>query len=146
MAARAASPEFESIRAGMRPLYRRFERPLFEVCSPAASAFPAAAPQPSRIVTLDWVFCAPDKPAEILAVLDRYAGLYAERGLDRGRLLRLITPEADLPEVVWQHDYIDAASHDLTQAELTRSSSLQAWSAIVGALAHDVQPSVWQTE
>jgi len=30
MAARAASPDFESIRLGMRQLYRRFERPLYE--------------------------------------------------------------------------------------------------------------------
>lgn len=29
MAARAASPDFESIRLGMRQLYRRFERPLY---------------------------------------------------------------------------------------------------------------------
>lgn len=29
MAARAASPEFEAIRVGMRQLYRRFERPLY---------------------------------------------------------------------------------------------------------------------
>lgn len=30
MAARAASPDFETIRIGMRQLYRRFERPLYE--------------------------------------------------------------------------------------------------------------------
>ena len=30
MAARAASPDFEAIRIGMRRLYRRFERPLYE--------------------------------------------------------------------------------------------------------------------
>ncbi|MBX3651495.1 MAG: hypothetical protein KF771_08970 [Burkholderiales bacterium] len=29
MAARAASPDFEAIRLGMRKLYRRFERPLY---------------------------------------------------------------------------------------------------------------------
>ncbi|MBX3666414.1 MAG: hypothetical protein KF834_12075 [Burkholderiales bacterium] len=29
MAARAASPDFEAIRTGMRQLYRRFERPLY---------------------------------------------------------------------------------------------------------------------
>jgi len=27
-----ARPDFEAIRAGMRKLYRRFERPLFEIC------------------------------------------------------------------------------------------------------------------
>jgi len=37
MAARAASSEFEAIRAGMRQLIRRFERPLFEVSGAAAS-------------------------------------------------------------------------------------------------------------
>src|SRR5258706_8021939 len=31
MAVRAASPEVEAVRAGMRKLCRRFERPLFEI-------------------------------------------------------------------------------------------------------------------
>ena len=33
MQIRAASPEFEAIRHGMRQLYRRFERPLYAPCS-----------------------------------------------------------------------------------------------------------------
>src|SRR4051812_28267906 len=61
MAARAASPEFEAIRAGMRKLYRRFERPLFEICVDAVAAASAT------VVTLDWIFCAPDESAEMLA-------------------------------------------------------------------------------
>ena len=43
MAARAASAEFEAIRAGMRKLCRRFERPLFEISADAAAT--AQAPE-----------------------------------------------------------------------------------------------------
>lgn len=34
---RAASPEFEAIRLGMRQLYRRFERPLYKPCGTGAA-------------------------------------------------------------------------------------------------------------
>jgi hypothetical protein len=87
MAARAASPEFEAIRAGMRKLYRRFERPLFEICGAAG-----AAPE-SDIVLLDWIFCQPDNDA----VARKLQG-----GPSDGRLLRLITPGNDLPGFVRQ--------------------------------------------
>lgn len=145
MAARAASPEFEAVRAGMRQLYRRFERPLFEICG-AAATHPAPLPGLSRVVTLDWVFCEPQKTAQAQAVLDHYAGLYALRGFDRGRLLRLITPGGDVPELVWQHEYTDPASYALMQMQLASCAALQTWLSTVRKLAHDVQPSVWQVE
>ena len=127
MAARAASPEFEAIRAGMRPRIRRFERPLFEVCGAAAVAAPA------RVVALDWIFCAPDKTALVLAALVKHA----DAG---GRLLRLITPGDALPELIWQHDYADAESCARGEA---RSS---AWRAAVKDLVQDMQASAWQIE
>lgn len=146
MAARAASPEFEAIRAGMRPLIRRFERPLFEVSGAAASTARTPASGPPRVISLEWIFCAPEKTAEVLTIIDRYAGLYAKQGLNHGRVLRLVTPAAHLPEVIWQHDYNDTASREVMQAELARSTALQSWRADAGALAADVQTSVWQVE
>src|SRR5688572_4471300 len=112
MAARAASPEFEAIRAGMRPLLRRFERPLYEVCGAGDSKAPTAPAERARVVALDWIFCAPEKTAEVLAVLEKHAA----PGAARGRLLRLITPGAGLPELIWQHDPVDAAMRDAAQA------------------------------
>ncbi len=38
MKVRAASPEFEAIRHGMRQLYRRFERPLYKPCGNTVAA------------------------------------------------------------------------------------------------------------
>ena len=111
MAARAASAEFEAIRAGMRPLLRRFERPLFEVCG--ASSMAAAPP---RVTALDWIFCGLEKAAQLQRVLEKRAG---------GRLLRLITPAPDLPDLIWQHDDPAAGVKDLVQ---------------------DVQASTWQIE
>ena len=128
MAVRAASPEFEAIRAGMRKLYRRFERPLFEVCATEEQTGSVAAPV--GIVKLDWFFCAPDKAAEALALL----GQQAQKGSNGGRLLRLITPGNDLPELVWQQNPIDAAS----------AEPLQTWPAVVNALAQRVEHSVWK--
>jgi hypothetical protein len=133
MAARAASVEFESIRAGMRKLYRRFERPLFEISGTAAPNFKA----PARVVSLEWVFCAPASTAETLVILDQQATLYAQQGLDRGRLLRLITPGSDLPELIWQHECVDATNYDLMRAEIP---------AAVKALAQRVERSFWKVE
>ena len=123
MAVRAGSPEFEAIRAGMRKLYRRFERPLFEVCK-AGPAGEGAAPGGS--VELAWFFCVPEKTADLLALLVR-----ADNG---GRLLRLITPGNELPELVWQRNHVDAAS-----AERQR-----AWPAEVGSLAQRADHSIWK--
>ena len=142
MAARAASPEFEAVRAGMRELYRRFERPLFELCGPPAQ--PPADAQPSRLVTLDWVFCEPQKAAQARALIEHYADLYALQGLDRGRVLRLITPGAALPELVWQHEYADTASHALMQLQLASGAALQTWLSAVRKLSRDFQSSAWR--
>jgi len=130
----------------MRQLIRRFERPLFEVSGAAASTVRTSASRPSRVVRLEWIFCAPEKTAEVLTIIDRYGALYAGQGLDSGRALRLITPSAQLPEVIWQHDHDDTASHELTQAKLARATALQSWRADVGALADNVQTSTWQVE
>ena len=143
MAVRAANPEFESIRAGMRKLCRRFERPLFEVCAAAAPAGAAPAP-PASVVTLVWIYCAPEKAAAALAVLDQHARRCAQRGYGGGQLLRLITPGSDLPELVWQQDYADAASHELAQAQIAPCAELQTWPKQIGALAQRVEQSIWR--
>ncbi len=140
MAARAASTEFEAIRAGMRKLCRRFERPLFEISGGAAST--AQAP-PSRVVTLDWIFCAPSLGDQALAVAEQQASLYAGLGFARGRLLRLITPGDDLPPVVWQREYTDMASYEQTTAQIAAAAGMKIWPYAAEALAARVERSVW---
>ena len=141
MAVRAASPEFEAIRAGMRELCRRFERPLFEVCTTAAGNDTVPVP---GIVTLDWIFCSPEKTEKVLAALDQPAGRHVQQGYNGGQLLRLITPADDLPGLVWRRDYPDIASHDRVQAEMAYRSEQQAWPARINALAQRVEHSLWQ--
>jgi hypothetical protein len=129
MAVRAASPEFEAVRAGMRKLCRRFERPLFEVerDDPAQAASTA-------LVALGRIFCPPEKTKSALDVLDRHIG----KGLDRGRVLRLVTPGEDLPALVWQREYAGraaAASQDLGDLR-----------AALAPHADRVEASVWKVE
>lgn len=52
MATRAASPEFEAIRIGMRQLYRRFERPLY-----AGSADKGALLRRGDVQAWSGIFC-----------------------------------------------------------------------------------------
>ena len=124
MAVRAASPEFEAVRAGMRKLCRRFERPLFEICADTL----ASRSQNARIVTLEWIFCTPDGTEKILDVLRRQINYDAP-----GRLLRLTTPGNDLPQLLWQREHVDARGAD---------ARVQCRVEISGA--DRIEPSVWE--
>jgi hypothetical protein len=135
MAARAASPEFEAIRAGMRKLYRRFERPLFELCADA----PYAATV--RVVALDWIFCAPDETAQILAAVK--ACLRQQPA--PGRIFRLITPGDDLPELIWQHEFADIRACDDAAAKIAASPDLSSWTSAIKPPAR-LERSVWTVE
>jgi hypothetical protein len=53
MQVRAASPEFEAIRHGMRQLYRRFERPLYAPCGDITSPLTAV----QQTVSLYGLYC-----------------------------------------------------------------------------------------
>jgi hypothetical protein len=143
MAARAASAEFEAIRAGMRKLCRRFERPLFEISADAAAAVPAPA---SRVVALDWIFCAPSHGDRALAVAEQQANLYSRFGVARGRLLRLITPGNDLPQVIWQREHADMASYEQATARIAASTEMKIWPYAAEALAARIERSVWTVQ
>jgi len=143
MAARAASAEFETIRAGMRKLCRRFERPLFEISGGEASNVQAPA---SRVVALDWIFCAPSHGDQALTVAEQQASLYSRFGLARGRLLRLITPGDNLPQVVWQREHADMASYEQTMARLAASTEMKIWPYAAEALAARIERSVWNVQ
>ena len=143
MAARAASAEFEAIRAGMRKLCRRFERPLFEISADAAAAVPAPA---SRVVALDWIFCAPSHGDRALTVAEQQANLYSRFGVARGRLLRLITPGNDLPQVIWQREHADMASYEQATARIAASTEMKIWPYAAEALAAGIERSVWTVQ
>ena len=143
MAARAASAEFEAIRAGMRKLCRRFERPLFEI---GAGAAPTVQAPLSRVVALDWIFCAPSHAERALAVAEQQADLYAGHGFARGRLLRLITPGNDLPQVVWQREHADMASLEQTMARIAASTEMKIWPYAAAALGARIERSVWNVQ
>lgn len=134
MAVRAASAEFEAVRAGMRKLCRRFERPLFEVCTGAAWS-PPATPD-SGVVMLDWVFC---KPEQTIAAAD--FNLDALQGAGGDRLMRLITPGSDLPELILQYPGVDAV--DRLHRESAAGFALQALSAQARAVVQRLEHSVW---
>ncbi len=141
MAVRAASAEFESIRAGMRKLYHRFERPLFQICgnAPAELAAPAGS---HTLVTLDWIFCRPESTEHLVERLEQHAAHNAAPHSGRTRLLRLITPGDDLPELVWQHEYAGADPQKASQSAIVGRNG-QTWQSTVAALAPRVEHSAW---
>lgn len=140
MNVRAASPDFEAIRTGMRKLYRRFERPLFEICDDATSKFDVTA-QSCNTVTLDWIFCDADKTGQIVELIQQNA-VHSETPHPASTwLMRLITPANDLPELVWQRDYGSTGDMEVAQAALVGGSGQTA--GAMAALAHRVEHSVW---
>lgn len=139
MDVRAASAEFESIRTGMRKLYRRFERPLFEICGDATSKVEAPA-QSSGRVTLDWIFCHAENTEHIVELLQQNAA-YDESSHRGSRLMRVITPANDLPEIIWQREYADTERMEAAQAAgIGRSGQMP---SAVAAFAHRVEHSAW---
>ena len=90
MDVRAASPAFEAVRAGMRQLCRRFERPLFEVHGDVEIT------EASGLVSLDWLHGSPEMDARVMRML---AG-------QRMQGLRLITPGADLPRWMVKREHV----------------------------------------
>ncbi|MBI3915409.1 MAG: hypothetical protein HY322_00180 [Betaproteobacteria bacterium] len=135
MDARAASAEFERVRAGMRKLIRRFERPLFENCDAAPSGDAEARP----VVALDWIFCAAERASEALGALQDVARGCAARGFEPRRCLRLITTGVDLPALLWMRNYVDAA-----HAERERSqTAAHATSSALSGIADRVERSAW---
>lgn len=135
MDARAASLEFGQVRAGMRKLIRRFERPLFDNCDPASSGGVEARP----VVALDWIFCAAERTSDALGTLGDIARSRVALGFEPGRALRLITAGSNLPALLWMRRYIDAA-----HAEHERSrTAAQAMSSALSGIVDRVERSVW---
>ena len=118
MDVRAASPAFEAVRAGMRKLCRRFERPLFE-------AHDAAAIE-GGIVTLDWVFGAPEVDVEVVALLQSAPA-------EDVQALRLITTGDDLPRWILKREGVEADSPDH-----------RAWRDAVTGAGERVEHSLWR--
>ena len=106
MQARAASTEFETIRQGMRQLYRRFERPLYAPFGKSPSS-PGCGPQ--QTLLLYGLYCdASASPADLAnpalgTVLgDIQAVEFISGGTDVPRLL-CETGAAGLPQDVLEH-------------------------------------------
>jgi hypothetical protein len=135
MDARAASAEFERVRAGMRKLIRRFDRPLFENCDAAPSDAAEARP----VVALDWCFCAAERTSEALAALQVVARSCAAFGVESGSCLRLITAGAGLPALLWMRRYVDAAHAEHDRSQMVVHAATSALSGIVDR----VERSAW---
>jgi hypothetical protein len=132
MDARAASAEFERVRAGMRKLIRRFARPLFENCDAAPSGDAEARP----VVALDWFFCAAERTSDALGALQDVARSCVALGFESGRCLRLITAGADLPALLWMRRYFDAAHAEHERSPMVAHARSSAFSGIVDRVEH----------
>ena len=122
MDVRAGSVEFESVRAGMRQLCRRFERPLFEVDNGRAASGDTA-----RLVTLDWLYCREESDERVADTLRTQAG----------QALRLITPGEDLPRWIVKREHSAT-----TEAPPDDRASVDAISSLVERVEH----SAWRVE
>lgn len=123
MAVRAASPEFEAIRQGMRQLYRRFERPLYQPCG-AVSAVPQLRKTSQHIVFIN-IYCIQQNRPSIRDLLLQHLS-----GTDR--LLQLVDAQDNVPHFIWE-------TTDETAAEAARIAS-------TADLSAPAQYSAWQVQ
>ena len=119
MEVRAASPEFEAVRAGMRQLCRRFERPLFE----SAVALDADAP---GAITLDWLYGGPEVDERLVEILQ-------DANTADAHALCLVTPETDLPRWIVKREGVERDSSDH-----------RAWREAIAGAADRAEHSVWR--
>ena len=121
MDVRAASAEFEAVRAGMRKLCRRFERPLFEV-----HGIIGAGGSESGVITLDWLYGDAEVDMGLVEILqDAQAGDVMP--------LRLITPGSDLPRWLLKREGVEP-----------NSSDHRAWRDAISGAADRVEHSLWR--
>jgi hypothetical protein len=123
MAVRAASPEFEAIRQGMRRLYRRFERPLYQPCG-ADSAVPRLRKTSQHIVFIN-IYCKQQNKSSTRDLL-----LQRLSGTDR--LLQLVAAQGDVPHFIWE-------TAGETAVEAVRLAS-------TADLSAPAQSSTWQVQ
>jgi hypothetical protein len=94
MEARAASAEFEAARGGMRQLYRRFERPLFEPIWRQDGAAGTAYPR----ITFEWV--TSEETGDTVEQLEQAAAAHCRATGGSAVVLQRLTEEEALPLLV----------------------------------------------
>lgn len=118
MAVRAASPEFEAIRQGMRRLYRRFERPLYQPCGAGRDV--SHLRKISQHIVFINIYCDPqDSVLMQEMLLQRLSGT--------GRLLQLVAAQGDVPQFIWESTDGAAAARMIGTADLPTQARYSAW-------------------
>lgn len=100
MKARAASPEFEAVRQGMRRLYRRFERPLY---APLGRHARLQDGQTSPSLLLYGVYCDAAAGAAVRSGLDGLAAVEFRSGATDVPRFLCETGTAGLPQELLQN-------------------------------------------
>lgn len=120
MAVRAASPEFEAIRQGMRRLYRRFERPLYQPCGGGRDA--SRLRNMSQLIVFINIYCDPQD-----SVLTQEMLLQHLSGT--GRLLQLVATQDNAPQFIWEttDGAAAAAARMISAAGLSAQARYSAW-------------------
>jgi hypothetical protein len=106
MAVRAASPDFEAIRIGMRQLYRRFERPLYTGSDDAGNALLGG-----NVQVWSGIFCAEAACSAVRENLSS-AGLNA---------LEYQSGDTDVPRFIVFGDLAPSAGSTVQDARIERS-------------------------
>lgn len=79
------------------------------------------------VLALNWYFArSPDLAAEVLATRLRACEVREQLGVPAGRVLRRLSGEGDLPDVIWDCPFDSAAQHDADMAARAASADFEA--------------------
>jgi hypothetical protein len=135
MAARAASPDFESVRARMRTLIDRFERTVWTI----------QPEQDEPIVVQNIYYARPGKEADVLATRLEASRIRASLGLAVGRVLVKVDPGAEgQATVIWECEYPSLAEREKDAAAVEKSAEFTAIQARMRALIDNFERHVWR--
>jgi hypothetical protein len=111
MAVRAASPEFEAIRQGMR-------RPLYQPCGAGRDV--SRLRKISQHIVFINIYCGPqDSMLTQEMLLQRLSGT--------GRLLQLVVAQGNVPQFIWETTDGAAAARMISAADLPAQARYSAW-------------------
>jgi hypothetical protein len=148
MGERAASPDFEAVRARMGTLLDRFERTEWSVVHTDPDGFHRFAAGSVRVFNA--YFPLEGNLEAVVAQRIRACNVRQEHGFSAGRVLRRLSPTtdsaADLPHVLWQLDYPSLADRASDVQALEAVEPFRAVRETMRQLLRRFQRGAWQLD
>ncbi|HXV63355.1 MAG TPA: hypothetical protein VEK15_21830 [Vicinamibacteria bacterium] len=138
MDARAASQDFEAVRARMGTLLERFERSLWELRFDGNDGVDVPG-----ISVLNAYYPSPEREEDVLSHRIHASEVRGSLGFPEGRVLYRIS-QGDLPSVLWQMDYADLEARRRDSEGIGATAEFQEVMEKMGTLIRSFERGIFE--